>query len=254
MRGRDETVGLLYRHGVVVTFEHLRKASRSGVVESRIARFGRGSKRHLDLAQTQRRQPEAEASDRSGTVRAGQGRAALVGGGRQLSGWELDLLVTGYLSAVARELRGAGLIETGGMQLGPADPVGQLSGRLTLRRPGEQAAVVDLIWGTDSGWRAQLTAGHGPGPSPRFLHSLAVPAPGHVAAVVTDLCRGHEVGFIDRPRYPEHYYGHRRGTLGHAQVIASLAWFALPEVRGWATAPDSLDPEHRDDDQAGGAA
>jgi hypothetical protein len=247
---------------VVVTFEHLRKASQSGSVEARPARVGRGSKRHLDSVQKQRIQPEAEStpfigkreSSSIGTVRPGQGRAAQVGGGRQLSGWELDLLVTGYLSTVARELRGSGLIETGGVQLGPTDPVGQLSGRLTLRRPGEQAAVVDVTWGTESGWRAQLAAGPGPDPTPRFLHALAVPDPGQVAAVVTDLCRGDEVGFIDRPRYPEHYYGHRRGTLGHAQVIASLAWFALPEVRRWVADPNSLDSEYRDDDQAGGAA
>jgi hypothetical protein len=247
---------------VVVTFEHLRKASQSGSAEARPARVGRGSKRHLGSVQKQRIQPEAEStpfienreSGSIGTVRPGQGRAAQVGGGRQLSDWELDLLVTGYLSTVARELRGSGLIETGGVQLGPTDPVGQLSGRLALRRPGEQAAVVNMTWGTESGWTAQLAAGRGPGPTPRFLHALAVPDPGQVAAVVTDLCRGHEVGFIDRPRYPEHYYGHRRGTLGHAQVIASLAWFALPEVRRWVSDPSSLDSEYRDDDQAGGAA
>jgi hypothetical protein len=167
-----------------------------------------------------------------GPSRAEPGRAW-----NELSGWELDLLVTGYLSAVAHELRGFGLIETS-LQIGRAVPSEQLSGCLTLQRTDERSAVVILNWDEESGWTADIACEPYLGPARRYLHPLAVPDPRSVAEVVVKLCVGHDAGLTYPPAYPEHDYGRSRG---HARVVASLARFAIPEVRRWLDVPDDAE-------------
>jgi hypothetical protein len=155
--------------------------------------------------------------------------------GTELSGATLDLVVTGYLSAVARALDRRGVAESR-LRIGPSHAE-QLAGSLDLEpiRFPHHISRVTLRWDERSGCSALLyhhdaTDGSEPLVSRRYLHSDVVPAPDVVAAFVADLCAGRDVGMpypadvLDRGHIGEH----RR-----IRVLAALAQHALPEVRLW---------------------
>jgi hypothetical protein len=162
-----------------------------------------------------------------------------------LTSWrEQDLLVTGYLSAVARELGHYGLAESG-LRLGPPED-DLLAGSLELEPiPGAGRGLVSLSWAENTGWFARETGSRSDHHEQqeahrcrraedlrarRYLHPMAVPDPRAVARFAADVVAGRDVGMVFPTSCPCHEHGLVRGR---AKVLADLAHFALPEVRSW---------------------
>ncbi|TQM01788.1 DUF6292 family protein [Pseudonocardia kunmingensis] len=169
-----------------------------------------------------------------------------------------DLLVIGYLSAVARELEDRGVAESR-LRIDPPDDH-QLAGSLHLEPTScpRWSSLVTLHWHETSGWSALLhhctatadapAAGRRCGPprgwiaDRRYLHPDPVPHPEAVAEFVAELATGRDTGMI----YPTdaNDYGHARSR---ARVIATLTRFALPEVRRWLIADSPPQPSPASD-------
>lgn len=152
-----------------------------------------------------------------------------------LSGATVDLLVTGYLSAVARALDRRNIAESR-LRIGPSHAE-HLAGSLDLEpiRFPHHFSRVTLRWDERSGCSALLyqqdsTDGSEPLVSRRYLHSDVVPEPDVVAAFVADLCAGRDVGMV----YPADVLDRSHISERHRiRVLAALAEHALPEVRRW---------------------
>jgi hypothetical protein len=154
------------------------------------------------------------------------------------SGFTLDLLVVGYLSAVARELadrRVAGCR----LRIGPADAA-RLSGSLDLEPADEPSGPAEGLptraeWNEERGWCVVLPA---PDPSvsaPRhYLDAPVVAGPEAVAAFVASLATGRGSGRRWATR-PEGGGPRREGRTG---LLAELARYAIPEVRRWLDRKD----------------
>lgn len=155
--------------------------------------------------------------------------------GSRLSGATLDLLVTGYLSAVAHALERRRIAEAR-LRIGPAHAT-TLSGSLDLEpvRFPVRFASVTLCWSERSGCSALLRdragepLGTAPGTSRRYLHPDTVPDPDAVAAFVADLAAGRDTGMV----YPAGALRDSRREDRRVRVLAALARHALPEARRW---------------------
>jgi hypothetical protein len=153
------------------------------------------------------------------------------------SGFTLDLLVVGYLSAVARELadrRVAGCR----LRIGPADAA-RLSGSLDLEPvevpPGHaQALPTRAEWNEERGWCVVLPAPDRSVSSPRhYLDAPVVAGPDGVADFVASLATGRGVG----RRWATAPEGRARRE-GRTGLLAELARYAIPEVRRWLDRQD----------------
>jgi hypothetical protein len=155
--------------------------------------------------------------------------------GRELSGATLDLLVTGYLSAVAHVLDRRRIAEAR-LRIGPAqDPTLAGSLDLELIQFSERFSSIALRWDERSGCSALLRdpvregIGVGSGTSRRYLHPETVPEPDAVAAFVADIAAGRDAGMV----YPaDAVHDSRRGNR-RIRVLAALARHALPEAHRW---------------------
>jgi hypothetical protein len=154
--------------------------------------------------------------------------------GRELSGATLDLLVTGYLSAVAHVLDRRRIAEAR-LRIGPAqDPTLAGSLDLELIQFSERSSIT-LRWDERSGCSALLRdpvregVGFGSGTSRRYLHPETVPEPDAVAAFVADIAAGRDAGMV----YPADALRDGRREDRRIRVLAALARHALPEARRW---------------------
>jgi hypothetical protein len=154
------------------------------------------------------------------------------------SGFTLDLLVVGYLSAVARELadrRVAGCR----LRIGPA-AAARLSGSLDLEPvetpPGQaQGLPTRAEWNEERGWCVVLPARDPSVSSPRYyLDAPVVAAPDVIAAFVASLAAGSELDGRWATA-PEGVGARREGRTG---LLAELARYAIPEVRRWLDRKD----------------
>ena len=154
------------------------------------------------------------------------------------SGFTLDLLVVGYLSAVARELadrRVAGCR----LRIGPADAA-RLSGSLDLEpvdAPSGQAGALPARaeWNEERGWCVVLPASDAAVSSPRhYLDAPVVAGPDAVAGFVASLASGHGVG----RRWASTVEGRGARREGRTGLLAELARYAIPEVRRWLDRKD----------------
>jgi hypothetical protein len=154
------------------------------------------------------------------------------------SGFTLDLLVVGYLSAVARELADRGVAGCR-LRIGPADAA-RMSGSLDLEPvdapPGPAAALPTRAeWNEERGWCVVLPAPDPSLSSPRhYLDAPVVAGPEAVAGFVASLATGRGVG---RPwaTVPDGGGARREGPTG---LLAELARYAIPEVRRWLDRKD----------------
>jgi Family of unknown function (DUF6292) len=153
------------------------------------------------------------------------------------SGFTLDLLVVGYLSAVARELadrRVAGCR----LRIGPADAA-RLSGSLDLEpieAPPAEALPMRAEWNEERGWCVVLPAPDPSISSPRhYLDAPVVATPDAVTDFVASLPTGRGAG-RGWARVPEGCGARREGRTG---LLAELARYAIPEVRRWLDRKDS---------------
>lgn len=134
-----------------------------------------------------------------------------------------EMLVVGYLSAVAAALRERGIAATTVDGLGmhvPGRPW-VLCGTLNLRASGQGPGWVptQVDWHQDTGWSARLRRGiNGHLTIWRYLHTVTVPTPVVVAGFVAALAAGGDVGSATPSRFPG-----RRRTL-----ITRLDRFAAP--------------------------
>jgi hypothetical protein len=154
------------------------------------------------------------------------------------SGFTLDLLVVGYLSAVARELADRRIAGCR-LRIGPADAA-RLSGSLDLEPveapPGPAEGLPTRAeWNEERGWCVVLPAVDSSVSSPRhYLDAPVVAGPDAVAGAVASLATGRGVG---RPwvTAPEDGGARREGRTG---LLAELARYAIPEVRRWLDRKD----------------
>jgi hypothetical protein len=161
------------------------------------------------------------------------------------SGFTLDLLVVGYLSAVARELadrRVAGCR----LRIGPADAA-RLSGSLDLEPVDAPTGQVDAPsgqadalparaeWNEERGWCVVLPAPDAAVSSPRhYLDGPVVAGPDAVAGFVASLAIGRGVG----RRWASTAEGRGARREGRTGLLAELARYAIPEVRRWLDRKD----------------
>jgi hypothetical protein len=145
------------------------------------------------------------------------------------SGATRDLLVMGYLSAVADAVERRGVAESrirmgdpdrdllhGSLDLGPvAAPDGPARSR-----------PLSLAWDEENGWSARLQTRTRDETARRFLHPELVAAPCAVSGFIAGLAAGRDVGML----YPATCV-----TAGDARErrMLDLARYAIPEVRRW---------------------
>jgi hypothetical protein len=130
------------------------------------------------------------------------------------SGAVRDLLVMGYLSAVAYVLARRGVAESR-IRMGAAQD-GRLRGSLDL----EPAGTLSMTWDEDDGWSAARTPPRG---ERRFLHPARVAVPHVVSDFVAELTAGRDAGML----HPV------RGGSDREQLVLDLTRYAIPEVRRW---------------------
>jgi Family of unknown function (DUF6292) len=143
-----------------------------------------------------------------------------------------DLLVMGYLSAVAEALDRRGVAESS-IRMGAPDS-DRLSGSLALEpivaRGGlSWGCPLSVGWDEDDGWSAELRAPAPGETARRFLHPELVAAPSLVAGFVADLVDGRDVGMV----YPVTGPSARDPRLSRPRLLLDLARYAIPEVRRW---------------------
>lgn len=154
------------------------------------------------------------------------------------SALEYDLLMLGYLSAVARELERRRVAES----------------RLRIPTRREGAGALDLepisgcadrepvrmTWDAGSGWCVLLRDGAGRPLIRRHLHPV-VPEPARVAEFVAAAAAGAVDGAVGvRPPSPE---GPDEDGASRERILVALARFALPEIRRWLNARHDPDAD-----------
>jgi hypothetical protein len=154
------------------------------------------------------------------------------------SGFTLDLLVVGYLSAVARELADRRLAGCR-LRIGPADAA-RMSGSLDLEPleepPGPaQELPTRAEWNEERGWCVVLPTLDPSVSSPRhYLDAPVVAAPDAVAGFVASLATGRGVG----RRWASASEGGGVRWGGRSRLLVQLARYAIPEVRRWLERKD----------------
>jgi hypothetical protein len=146
-----------------------------------------------------------------------------------------EMLVVGYLSAVAAALRERGITATtmDGLGIQQPDRPGVLCGTLNLRAAGQGPGwgPTQVDWHQDTGWSARLRRGiNGHLTIWRYLHSATVPTPGVVAGFVAALAAGEDVGSAAPSRLP----GRRRTLIARLNRFAATqpCRAAAPRPRG----------------------
>ena len=146
------------------------------------------------------------------------------------SGATRDLLVMGYLSAVAHAMERAG-VAASRIRMGAPD-CDLLRGSLDLELavvPGRLSwgCPLSASWDEDDGWSAELRTPMSGESARRFLHAEVISPPQVVSDFIAGLAEGRDVGLL----YPA------TCSSGHERLLGDLARYAVPEVRRWLRTP-----------------
>jgi hypothetical protein len=140
-----------------------------------------------------------------------------------------DLLVVGYLSAVAAALdeRGIAVITL----CRDEQHAGTLSGTLALHpstaRLGHGCGPTRASWHQDTGWSILFSGGiNGHVTTGRYLHTEPAPSPGVVAGFVAAVAAGRDIGASAPPRF----------ACTRQQLVAQLHRFRTGDARHGAPA------------------